>query len=669
MQYFHQLTHNKLAKVSVVITAAVFALAACQSSIETTAHSAVQALAKAPQQIFQHDKLNGQKVIQLNQDTWVANSENFGLMLINQQGKMVQNYAGNFESLDIRQLDNKTWFVSSVDKEAGQFLLFKVVLAANAQTHKITLLNTIKPEASVIDNQCLAYQNGQLSSFWLTAQQQVEQRIVYLNQPNAQPSNVLVRSFSAPPGASACVVDDVKQQVYVAEESAGVWAYPTNPEKELSRTPIALVAPFGQIDGEIKDISLLIDGSLLVALPEAEQIQHYQTDNSSHLAQVYSVAGFTIESIDAQQTADNKWLANFYDDESGAYYSIELPLMVADKSIAKQGASQLTADMQTAPVARFGDAADDPEVWLNPNNGADSLILTTDKRYGLNVYNLAGELVETIASGRINNIDISYGAEFNGDKFDFATASNRTYNSITMYKISHTGVISELANLPTSLPDVYGLCQYQSPITGDYFVFINDESGIYHQYQLDFSTNQVTGKLVREFKVASQPEGCVADAQTQTLYLGEEDWGIWTIGAEPDAGTRLAPFYQVDGDVLVDDVEGLSLYLPNKSAAKNRSEKYLVASSQGDDSYVVFDLAKNASRGHVVAKFNIVADVQKGIDGASETDGLAVIAAPLGDLYPLGALVVQDGRNIMPVQPQNFKLVDWRKISGLIIKQ
>ncbi|WP_440905669.1 phytase [Catenovulum sp. SX2] len=665
MQYFNQLAHNKLAKVSVVITAAVFALAACQSATETApTHSAVQALAKAPEQIFHHDKLNGQKVIQLNQDTWLANSENFGLMLINQQGEMVQNHAGNFESLDIRQLDKNTWFVSSVDKEAGQFLLFKVALAANAQAHKITLLNTIKPESSVIDNQCLAYQNGQLSSFWLTAQQQVEQRIVYLNQPNAQSTNLLVRSFSAPPGAGACVVDDIKQQVYVAEETIGVWAYPTNPEKELSRSPIALVAPFGQIHGEIKDISLLPDGSLLVALPEAEQIQHYQTDGSKHLAKVYSVAGFTIESIDAKQTADNKWLAAFYDDESGAYYSTELPLSVAEKRIAKQSASQVTADMQTAPVARFGDAADDPEVWLNPNNSADSLILTTDKRYGLNAYNLAGELVETIASGRINNIDISYGVEFNGEHFDFATASNRTYNSIIVYKITRSGDISELANVPTSLPDVYGLCQYQSPITGDYFVFINDESGVYHQYQLDFSTSQVTGKLVREFKVASQPEGCVADAQTQTLYVGEEDWGIWTIGAEPDAGTKLEAFYQVDGDVLVDDVEGLSLYAP-----KNRSEKYLVASSQGDDSYVVFDLAKNAKKGQVVAKFNIVADVLKGIDGASETDGLAVIAAPLGDLYPFGALVVQDGRNIMPVQPQNFKLVDWRKINGLILKQ
>ena len=64
--------------------------------------------------------------------------------------------------------------------------------------------------------------------------------------------------------------------------------------------------------------------------------------------------------------------------------------------------------------------------------------------------------------------------------------------------------------------------------------------------------------------------------------------------------------------------------------------------------------------GRYVAKFRIVPDYARGIDGVSETDGLAVSTAALTG-YPKGVLVVQDGRNRAPAAPQNFKLVDWRQ--------
>jgi 3-phytase len=58
-------------------------------------------------------------------------------------------------------------------------------------------------------------------------------------------------------------------------------------------------------------------------------------------------------------------------------------------------------------------------------------------------------------------------------------------------------------------------------------------------------------------------------------------------------------------------------------------------------------------------------DLTNGIDGVSETDGLTVSAAALPG-YPQGVLIVQDGRNQLPQQPQNFKVVDWRKVQALI---
>lgn len=81
---------------------------------------------------------------------------------------------------------------------------------------------------------------------------------------------------------------------------------------------------------------------------------------------------------------------------------------------------------------------------------------------------------------------------------------------------------------------------------------------------------------------------------------------------------------------------------------------YLVASSQTDDSYAVY----RREGDHVfVARFRIDMHSQIGLDGASETDGLNVTSSNLGTLCSVGLLVVQDGRNLMPAERENFKLV------------
>ena len=51
-----------------------------------------------------------------------------------------------------------------------------------------------------------------------------------------------------------------------------------------------------------------------------------------------------------------------------------------------------------------------------------------------------------------------------------------------------------------------------------------------------------------------------------------------------------------------------------------------------------------------------------GVDGAQETDGLAVTSASLGDAYAEGLLVVQDGFNAPKGSTQNFKYVDLRAV-------
>lgn len=53
--------------------------------------------------------------------------------------------------------------------------------------------------------------------------------------------------------------------------------------------------------------------------------------------------------------------------------------------------SVVSAFRETVGMGADGDAADDPAIWVNPNNAAKSLILGANKDQGLYVYNLAGE--------------------------------------------------------------------------------------------------------------------------------------------------------------------------------------------------------------------------------------------------------------------------------------
>jgi 3-phytase len=83
-------------------------------------------------------------------------------------------------------------------------------------------------------------------------------------------------------------------------------------------------------------------------------------------------------------------------------------------------------------------------------------------------------------------------------------------------------------------------------------------------------------------------------------------------------------------------------------------EKFLVVSSQGNNRFAIYRIDAD---NELLGVFAISANKALGIDGVSETDGIEVTSVALGDRFPKGILVVQDGRNVMPMAPQNFKLV------------
>jgi 3-phytase len=321
------------------------------------------------------------------------------------------------------------------------------------------------------------------------------------------------------------------------------------------------------------------------------------------------------------------------------------------KARAERPLPVIAARAQTEPVARLGDVADDPAIWVSPRDVAQSRILGTNKKQGLMVYDLQGKQTQMLESGRLNNVDLRQGVQIDGQQFDLALATQRDDNTVVIYNIDANGWVAELARFPTGLAEVYGICLFQ-PRAGGLEVIVNDKSGLFRQYKLARSAGTWSGTQARAFRVATQPEGCVADDQAERLFIGEERRGVWTLGARADASSTPKPVLMVGRDLHA-DVEGMALYHGAKAS-------YLVVSSQGDNSYVVLDaLAPFRVRG----RFRVGMNVAAGIDGTSETDGLDVTSRNLGVGYEQGMLVLQDGYKRLPDGPQNFKYVGWGDVA------
>lgn len=254
------------------------------------------------------------------------------------------------------------------------------------------------------------------------------------------------------------------------------------------------------------------------------------------------------------------------------------------------------AQAQTDPVARFGDAADDPAIWVHSDDAAASRVLGTNKKQGLLVYDLQGRQTQLLEVGRLNNVDLRQRVVFaGGAAVDLAVATQRDRNSVMLFSIDASGQAKVAGEFATDLDEIYGICLHQ-PTSGGLEVFVNDKDGRYQHHRLlrgagpsgspaaaGTPVSAYSATLLRRFKLASQPEACVVDDARGLVFMGEEKRGVWvmaTDAARPAEPRMLLPV----GPLLSADVEGLALY-------HGATASYLIVSSQGDNSYVVLDAA------------------------------------------------------------------------------
>lgn len=561
-----------------------------------------------------------------------------GLRLFDPAGKELDRIAVRAKQLDTRLDGNQ---VLAVFLEADTQRPLPVTV--DVRNGKLVKLAPFPVPTFSVEASCLYRDAQQLDHVFLIGKDgQAEQWVMQGEQRR------LVRRLALPPHARHCRADDGARRLLVSESNMGVWAYDAESEGMGQREVVALRKPYGQLDGGAGALAVL-PGGVAVLDGKADKLHLVTHQGDTWTAQPAQTVALNVRKGDSQLALDkdtlllrgkNGWQAR--------------PLKWAGKAETAPEVAIIAPQAQTEPMARQGDAADDPAIWLS-SNPADSRILGTNKKQGLLVYDLHGKQTQLLEVGRLNNVDVRQHIQLNGRKVDLAVATQRDDNSMMLFTINASGEVAEAGRFPTGLKSIYGMCLYQ-PAGGGVQAFINDKDGTFQHYSIGLEGNKFSATLLRSFKVATQPEGCVADDANARLFLGEETRGVWTTSADaakPDALTIVLPV----GANLAADVEGMAIY---RAPGARANTGYLVVSSQGDSSYVVLDAqAPYQVRGRFKVGFNLPA----GIDGTSETDGLDVTSANLGGAYAQGMLVIQDGYKRLPDGPQNFKYVAWGDVA------
>ena len=305
---------------------------------------------------------------------------------------------------------------------------------------------------------------------------------------------------------------------------------------------------------------------------------------------------------------------------------------------------------------------DDPAIWINRSNPAESLVLGTDKDVdgALYVYGLDGKIrADKVVRGlvRPNNVDIAYGVMLGGKPTDIAVVTERYAHRLRAYRLPDMAPVDgggipvfegELAR------DCMGIALYTRATDGAVFAIVSrsdyqsPKAGYLHQYRLvDDGTGTLRGVFSRTFGDWSgikEIEAIAVDDELGYVYYSDEGYGIRKYHADPaadDADEQLAEFGR---DGFAEDREGISIY---KQAG---GTGYILVSNQQNNSFNIFRREGDAGNPHTHA-------LLKSIDVSTiESDGSDVTSTPLPG-FPRGLFVAMSNGNV-------FHYYSWEDIEA-----
>ncbi len=366
--------------------------------------------------------------------------------------------------------------------------------------------------------------------------------------------------------------------------------------------------------------------------------------------------------------------------------------------------------------------ADDPSFWVHPTTASKSLVITTVKEAGIDVFRPDGVLVQTVSipsNSRYNNIDVVYGITLGGLTRDLAVVTDRGTDKLHVFAIDGNAAnpLSEVTSSSAPLvfgttkkinsKTTYGLATWRNPDNGDGEVFVTQENTTnlaklkltdagggkvsYQKVATASLPEQFTGAAYglpnnTTWKPCFNPkhpdwqahaEGMVVDPATRTLWVDQEIVGLWKMTTDLSSPqpsqlvhklTRFGQKYTVSNDKCVIDKGSTSYgesYLPGDLEgisvyrAGTGSGGYLIISNQNASLFTVF--SRDGQK--YLGSFTVGAGA--GIDAVQATDGLDVINVPMGSEYPQGLLVTQDGKDTSE-GGTNFKFTPWPNVAAAL---
>jgi 3-phytase len=310
----------------------------------------------------------------------------------------------------------------------------------------------------------------------------------------------------------------------------------------------------------------------------------------------------------------------------------------------------VTAAVETAPVQSDGDAAADVAVWVNPADPAASLVIGTDRRGALELYDLSGQRVQRLPrpAGTTTSVDVRSGFPLGGRTVTLVATGGRVMSFFRVDPAARQLREVGAQDFPTG-GVAAALCLYRSGVTGRFYAFITEPGGDVTQYELFDQGGSVDARVVRTWPLGRAATHCVADDETGRLFVSQGEAGVWRYNAEPDASPLARQ--QVDkagGDHLASGGAGVAV------VAQPGKRGFLLVSSPGDDTFAIY--RRGHDHGWLGHRQVVDGDAA---DGCSGTTGIEAVAADLGQRFPAGIFVCQDGRNTAPAPAgrQNFKYV------------
>lgn len=305
---------------------------------------------------------------------------------------------------------------------------------------------------------------------------------------------------------------------------------------------------------------------------------------------------------------------------------------------------------------------DDPAIWINRADPAQSLVIGTDKHSdgALLAYDLHGRIVRSVTGlKRPNNVDIVTGFSLGGRSVDIAVVTEREMKRLRVFTLpdlvaADRGDLEVFGGDPARAP--MGVALYKRPRDGSVFAIVGGKSGptegYLAQYRLeDDGTGQMRMTLVRQFGAYSgraEIEAIGVDAELGYVYYSDETFGVRKYAADPDAPDANKELAHFGTTGFASDHEGISLY-PQAGGTG-----YVLVSDQQAHRFQIFSRASPTGKPHGHPLLAVV-DV-----AAIESDGSDVTVEELPG-FPGGLFVAMSEGKVF----HYYAWADLAKAAGL----